>query len=94
MFRSDPVPVLERLAEPRADSQDLVGPGGGRLAHFPRDTLSASFQYRESDSYITRSIFFVAYGAGATGGPTITQGAATAVGNVSQGNGASQDQTS
>ena len=57
----------------------------------PRDTLSFSFQYRESDSYITRSIFSAAYGAGATGGPTFTHGAATGVGNVSQGTGANQD---
>lgn len=57
----------------------------------PRDTLSVNFQYRESDSYITRSIFSVAYGAGATGGATFTQGAATGVGSVSQGNGSNQD---
>ncbi|MBI5688915.1 MAG: TonB-dependent receptor [Verrucomicrobia bacterium] len=57
----------------------------------PRDTLSASFAHRESDSYITRSIFSVAYGAGATGGATFTQGAATGVGSVSQGNGNNQD---
>ncbi len=57
----------------------------------PRDTLSANFQYRESDSYITRSIFSVNYGAGATGGPTFAQGAATGVGTVSQGNGSNQD---
>lgn len=57
----------------------------------PRDTLSLNFQYRESDSYITRSIFSAAYGAGATGGPTFTQGAATGVGSVSQGSGNNQD---
>ncbi|MBI5767502.1 MAG: carboxypeptidase regulatory-like domain-containing protein [Verrucomicrobia bacterium] len=57
----------------------------------PRDTLSASFQYRESDSYITRSIFSAIYGAGATGNATFTQGAATGVGSVSQGDGANQD---
>jgi iron complex outermembrane receptor protein len=56
-----------------------------------RDTLSASFSYRESDSYITRSIFSVNYGTGATGGPTFTQGAATGVGSVSQGDGNNQD---
>lgn len=55
------------------------------------DTLSASFQYRESDSYITRSIFSAVYGAGATGGATFTQGAATGVGSVGQGDGANQD---
>ena len=57
----------------------------------PRDTLSANFAYRESDSYITRSIFSVNYGAGATGGRTFTQGAATGVGTVSQGDGGNQD---
>jgi TonB-dependent receptor len=56
-----------------------------------QDTLSFTFQYRESDSYITRSIYSAVYGAGATGGPTFTQGAATGVGSVSQGNGANQD---
>ncbi len=56
-----------------------------------KDTLSASFQYRESDSYITRSIFSAVYGTGATGGATFTQGAATGVGSVGQGNGANQD---
>lgn len=57
----------------------------------PRDTLSASFAYRESDSYITRSIFSVNYGTGATGGQAFTQGAATGVGSVSQGGGNNQD---
>lgn len=57
----------------------------------PRDTVSASLQYRESDSYITRSIFSANYGAGATGDRTFTQGAATGVGSVSQGNGNNQD---
>lgn len=57
----------------------------------PRDTLSASIQYRESDSYITRSIFSAVYGVGATGGATFTQGAATGVGSVSQGDGGNQD---
>lgn len=56
-----------------------------------RGRLSTSLQYRESDSYITRSIFSANYGAGATGGPTFTQGAATGVGSVSQGNGNNQD---
>ncbi len=57
----------------------------------PRDTLSLSFQYRESDSYITRSIFTAAYGAGATGDASFSQGAATGVGSVSQGGGNNQD---
>jgi iron complex outermembrane receptor protein len=56
-----------------------------------RDTLSASFQYRESDSYITRSIFSANYGVGATGNATFVQGASTGVGSVSQGDGANQD---
>ena len=57
----------------------------------PKDTLSTSAQYRKSDSYITRSIFSAIYGTGATGGATFTQGAATAVGSVAQGDGANQD---
>jgi len=48
----------------------------------PTDTLSASVQYRDYDLYITRSVLAFAYGAGATGGPTFTQGAATAGGTV------------
>ncbi len=46
------------------------------------DTLSAQVQYRDYDLYITRSVLGFNYGAGATGGPTFTQGAATAVGTV------------
>lgn len=57
----------------------------------PQASLSLNFQYRESDSYITRSVFGATYGAGATGGPTFTQGAATGVGSVSQGDGNNQD---
>ena len=57
----------------------------------PHDTLSFSVQYRESDSYITRSIFSVNYGAGVTGGRTFAQGAATGVGSVAQGDGNNQD---
>lgn len=57
----------------------------------PRDTLSFSGQYRESDSYITRSIFTATYGAGATGGQTFTQGAATAVGSAAQATSNNQD---
>jgi TonB-dependent receptor len=56
-----------------------------------RDTLSAGIQYRESDSYITRSIFTANYGAGATGGQTFSQGAGSGVGSVAQGNGNNQD---
>jgi TonB-dependent receptor len=57
----------------------------------PRDTVSTSLQYRESDSYITRSNLVVNYGTGATGGQTFTQGAATGVGTVTQSDGANQD---
>ncbi len=48
----------------------------------PTNTLSASVQYRDYDLFITRSVLGFAYGAGATGGPTFTQGAATGVGTV------------
>ncbi len=48
----------------------------------PTDTLSAQVQYRDYDLYITRSVLAFAYGAGATGGPTFTQGAANGVGTV------------
>lgn len=57
----------------------------------PKDTLSASFQYRESDSYITRSIFSVTYGAGVTGDASYAQGAPNGVGSVAQGEGNNQD---
>ncbi|MBL9190263.1 MAG: TonB-dependent receptor [Opitutaceae bacterium] len=46
------------------------------------DMLTASVQYRDYNLYITRSVLGFAYGAGATGGPTFTQGAATGVGTV------------
>lgn len=46
------------------------------------DTFSVSAQYRSYALPITRSVLGFAYGAGATGGPTFTQGAATAVGTV------------
>jgi TonB-dependent receptor len=58
-----------------------------------RATLSAGFQYRGSNSYITRSNFVAAYGTGAAGDATYTQGAATAVGSVTQADGANQDIT-
>jgi iron complex outermembrane recepter protein len=48
----------------------------------PADTLSTSLQYRSYDLPITRSVLAFAYGAGATGGPTFTQGAANGVGTV------------
>ncbi|MSU51746.1 MAG: hypothetical protein EXS37_22095 [Opitutus sp.] len=48
----------------------------------PTDSISASVNYRDYDLYITRSVLGFGYGAGATGGATFTQGAATAVGTV------------
>lgn len=48
----------------------------------PTDTLSGQVQFRDYDLYITRSVLGFGYGAGATGGPTFTQGAATGVGTV------------
>jgi len=51
----------------------------------PKDTLSASFHRREYERPTTRSNLNVAFGAGASGSPTFTQGAATGVGSVSQG---------
>src|SRR5690606_9359591 len=47
-----------------------------------KDTLSASFQYRDYALYITRSVLNFNYGAGATGGPTFVQGAPTGVGTI------------
>jgi TonB-dependent receptor len=46
------------------------------------DTFSLSAQYRAYALPITRSVLGFTYGAGATGGPTFTQGASTAVGSV------------
>jgi TonB-dependent receptor len=46
------------------------------------DSFSVSAQYRSYALPITRSVLGFTYGAGATGGPTFTQGAATAVGSV------------
>ncbi|MEN9635757.1 MAG: hypothetical protein RL077_4161 [Verrucomicrobiota bacterium] len=48
----------------------------------PTDSLSANVSYRDYGLYITRSVLGFGYGAGATGGATFTQGAATAVGTV------------
>jgi len=48
----------------------------------PTDMITAQAQFREYGLYITRSVLGFAYGAGATGGPTFTQGAPTAVGVV------------
>jgi TonB-dependent receptor len=46
------------------------------------DTVAVSAQYRSYALPITRSVLAFSYGAGATGGPTFTQGAANAVGTV------------
>ncbi len=48
----------------------------------PTDMLTAQAQYREYGLYITRSVLGFNYGAGVTGGPTFSQGAATGVGTV------------
>lgn len=47
-------------------------------------SLRASFQSSSNDTYANRFQLLATAGAGATGGPTFTQGAATAVGNVAQ----------
>ncbi len=49
----------------------------------PRDTLSASFQYRLYSLYITRSVLTFNYGTGATGDRFGTQGAPNGVGTAS-----------
>ncbi|MBC7369318.1 MAG: TonB-dependent receptor [Undibacterium sp.] len=46
------------------------------------DSLSVSAQYRKYDLPITRSVLGFAYGAGATGNESFSQGAATGVGTV------------
>lgn len=51
-----------------------------------KDSLSASFQYRDYNLYMTRSVLTFNYGTGATGGPTYTQGASNGVGTVSMNN--------
>jgi TonB-dependent receptor len=48
------------------------------------DTLNASVQQSRRDGYWATSTFGTTFGAGATGGPSFTQGAPTAVGSVSQ----------
>lgn len=50
-----------------------------------RDMMSANAQFKQYSMYITRSILDVAYGAGATGGETFTQGAASGVGTTAMG---------
>lgn len=56
----------------------------------PQDVLSASFQYRDARNFVARNSLTVAYGTGATGGPTHTQGAATGVGTLTQGSAINQ----
>jgi iron complex outermembrane receptor protein len=56
-----------------------------------KDTLSSSFQYRYVSNNIMRLNFVATYGTGATGNANFTQGAATAVGNITQGNGTNQE---
>lgn len=51
----------------------------------PRDVLSASLQYREANNFTSRNSLTLAYGTGATGGPTFTQGALTGAGTATQG---------
>ncbi len=51
----------------------------------PKDTLTASFSHRDYERGTTRSNLGLTFGAGTTGGPTFSQGAATGVGSVSQG---------
>ncbi|MSU50309.1 MAG: TonB-dependent receptor [Opitutus sp.] len=51
-----------------------------------KDTLSTSVQYRDTSNITTRSPFTAAYGAGVVGDANYSQGAATAVGTVTQAN--------
>jgi TonB-dependent receptor len=48
------------------------------------NTINASVQQARRDGYWATSSFTTNFGAGATGGPNFTQGAATGVGSVSQ----------
>lgn len=50
-----------------------------------KNTLNASVQQTRRDGYWATSTFTTNFGAGATGGPSFTQGAPTAVGSVTQG---------
>ncbi len=53
----------------------------------PRDTVSINGQMKNYLYDVTRSRLAVTYGAGATGGETFTQGAATGVGSTAMGGG-------
>ena len=52
----------------------------------PKDTLMVSYSHRDYERATTRSNLGVTFGAGATGDRAFTQGAATGVGSVTQGN--------
>ena len=56
-----------------------------------RGVLSASIQHRYVSNNIMRLSYAATYGAGAAGNATFTQGAATAVGTVTQGAGTNQE---
>lgn len=58
-----------------------------------QDTLSTTVQYRETSNITTGDRLLFAYGAGATGTATYTQGAATGVGTVTQQSRVNQDNT-
>ncbi len=62
--------------------QTLQGSVGIDWRISPTDTISANVNYRDYGLYITRSVLGFGYGAGATGGATFSQGAATGVGTV------------
>jgi hypothetical protein len=57
-------------------------PSASTGASAPTDSISAAVNFRDYGLYITRSVLGFNYGANATGGPTFTQGAPTAVGVV------------
>ncbi len=57
----------------------------------PKDTLSSSFQYRYVSNNIMRLTFAAAYGTGATGNATFTQGSAAANGTITQAATANQE---
>lgn len=64
---------------------------GADLRLSPRDTVSVSFQQRLVSNFIMRNDLVFAYGTGATGSRTHTQGAATGVGTVTQGSGTNRE---
>lgn len=70
------------------DSPQLVSVRSGRIGvdwkMGSANTFSASIQYRKREAASAGHSFGTTYGAGATGGPTFVQGAATGVGSLSQ----------